>query len=1199
MIRIQLLSFIFIFNQLLFSDVCANDANPDSIPRFDWHIHQFPKMGGMLTGIFFNDSTGWLAKDNGRLARLEKNKWRRERFLLLEDPNNLFYADKLYIVTKSQNAESWHIYFYDQGDWQKLNAPNSDKIRDVQVIAPDNIWAACEWGELLHFNGRKWNLIAGPSFMHNNAIFWQSDTSLWVAGEYYNKITIFRWNGKHWFNYDHAHSGSKDIFFPEVNRILPLKNDICIGIFRTLADSILIIKHEEIRQESWSFLVKDSLEIFIPYYHDSTTIFIKQNDLVKVWTGYNRYLSVTSDEFLVIYKTNLEHYGYWKTPTGEIYFVRFLPQKKDVENRLLFKGYPIFGLIYSYGAAFVDIDRDGKEELFIVDTEKKNKLFRIDQEFFRLAEINYYIRNYAEEFNIDGPIKAKNNKYIFDHGVSFADIDNDGDDDGYVTSLYDRNLFYENKNGRIFQEKAPQAGVDIGVTRSVVGIWSDVNCDGLLDLFVTNEDTTNMLFLNQGGGNFTDVTRGSGLETQQRGNSACFGDLDLDGDMDLVVTFQNIRDRIYRNDTPVGSTTEIRFKDVTDEWWPSQEDTNSKSLGCVLADYDNDGDLDLFVVHKIFSNRLYENDGNGHLKDVTLEAGLIDSALSNAAGFFDADNDGDLDLYVANRGRDNFYENMGNKHFVINNVYFSDVYNFNSTAFSFGDPDDDGDLDCFLSRGFRGKSKFFRNELNNNNFIKIKLVGVLSNRSAIGAKTFLYEAGHLDEKEFCMGLREVASNNGYAGMNSRTIHYGVDPLKRYDLRVVFPSGITIIRRAISPGTKLEIVEQQGFAVALHRIDQILNNAVYKRDNQLNLAKFLIVVLLLFIAGRVLVFKKVLSGADLRYFYTCGVLTFVFAKVLFGYLAVGYQDLFSFLITFLMTTIIVSFMTKRKVFLSRDVLIEELYLACRNFGHGAWAMSYLNQIQLFSVNLRKKEKIDQKITEEIQDTIIGFYENIYKEILKISQIAKRTTVHPDKAIELERNLLELSEILNKIKLKLSLQQKMGSELWERAYQNVENIKKNIKLFGSETGKYFQCDLVKVLKKTIEYFQKQNICSIRHNLNQGEKRVALMRAPDLIAIFENLLSNAYEAFPGDEKKEIWIEVGYENGCATVRVRDRGIGIPRKYWEAIFRQNYSTKRNKKGGFGLYFAKTKLEKFGGSIRVEKSSAKSGTTILMTIPIV
>ncbi|NOZ62097.1 MAG: hypothetical protein GXO74_10485, partial [Calditrichaeota bacterium] len=120
---------------------------------------------------------------------------------------------------------------------------------------------------------------------------------------------------------------------------------------------------------------------------------------------------------------------------------------------------------YAYGSAFIDVDKDSQEELFMVDTEGKNKLYKIDAEFFEKIQAHKFPTDIAGKFNIDGQIIDKNGRPIFDHSVSFGDIDNDGDEDAYITSLYKNNLFYENRNGKFFKEKAEQAGIDIGITR--------------------------------------------------------------------------------------------------------------------------------------------------------------------------------------------------------------------------------------------------------------------------------------------------------------------------------------------------------------------------------------------------------------------------------------------------------------------------------------------------------------------------------------------------------------------------------------------------------------------------------------------------------------------------------------------------------------------------------------------------------------
>ena len=160
-----------------------------------------------------------------------------------------------------------------------------------------------------------------------------------------------------------------------------------------------------------------------------------------------------------------------------------------------------------------------------------------------------------------------------------------------------------------------------------------------------------------GAGQFTEITHEAGLASSRSGKGATFGDIDLDGDLDLVVPYFSLRNRIYRNKGTDEKTNLVYFEDVTDDWLPSGSDSSAKSASATLADVDNDGDLDLYFANLVFSNRLYENDGTGKFTDITMESGLLDSSLSHSGCFFDADNSGKLDLYISNRGRNIFYKN--------------------------------------------------------------------------------------------------------------------------------------------------------------------------------------------------------------------------------------------------------------------------------------------------------------------------------------------------------------------------------------------------------------------------------------------------------------------------------------------------------------------------------------------------------------
>ena len=178
-------------------------------------------------------------------------------------------------------------------------------------------------------------------------------------------------------------------------------------------------------------------------------------------------------------------------------------------------------------------------------------------------------------------------------------------------------------------------------------VFSDSNGDGRLDLYAANGYGLPSFFYINNGTGFDDRTNKAGVGEHEDAEGAVFGDYDNDGDMDLYVTnfasveFAPLPDVLYRND---GKDV---FEDVTAEAGVGIEDY---SLGAAFGDLDNDGHLDLYVVINGGPNILYRNNGDGTFTDVTSEAGVGDVGFGSNAALGDIDNDGYLDIYVANAG---------------------------------------------------------------------------------------------------------------------------------------------------------------------------------------------------------------------------------------------------------------------------------------------------------------------------------------------------------------------------------------------------------------------------------------------------------------------------------------------------------------------------------------------------------------------
>ena len=225
------------------------------------------------------------------------------------------------------------------------------------------------------------------------------------------------------------------------------------------------------------------------------------------------------------------------------------------------------------------------------------------------------------------------------------------------------------------------------------------------------------------GVDFSDVTDIAGVSCTGYSNGVAWGDYDNDGDLDLYVANLSEANVLYRNN---GDGT---FTDVTSE---AGVGCTGYSRGVAWGDYDNDGDLDLYVANSDGANVLYRNNGDGTFTDVTDEAGVGCTGSSRGVAWGDYDNDGDLDLYVANFYEANvLYRNNGDGTFTM--VGAGVGCTGSSKGVAWGDYDNDGDLDLYVAN-WDEANVLYRNNGNLNHWLQIRLHGTISNRSAIGTK---------------------------------------------------------------------------------------------------------------------------------------------------------------------------------------------------------------------------------------------------------------------------------------------------------------------------------------------------------------------------------------------------------------------------------------------------------------------------------
>ncbi|MEE3257842.1 MAG: FG-GAP-like repeat-containing protein, partial [Candidatus Latescibacterota bacterium] len=476
----------------------------------------------------------------------------------------------------------------------------------------------------------------------------------------------------------------------------------------------------------------------------------------------------------------------------------------------------------SSGAAFFDYDGDGYLDLFLVNsTRVEDDSATATNRLYRNAE--------GPEGRVfqDATDAAGLRRSGWGMGCAVGDYDNDGDVDLYIT-YWGPNVLYRNDGNKGFTE------VELGVADEGWGTsaaFGDVDADGFLDLYVANYlvfdlqsppgggqlcsgfkgldvycgphgmvAQANALYRNEGGGSFVDVGQVTGVDADRQASlGVVFGDYDGDGDQDIYVANDGYPNLLYRNDGDWQLAEIAAFAGAA----YSEDGRAQAGMGVAAGDYDNDGDLDLYMTH--FSddvNTLYQNQGDGSFIDLTAATGLggeVRPYLGWSTGFFDYDNDGWLDLFAVNghiypqvdqhpsglhyAQRNLLYRNMGGA--------FAEVGVMAGLGFAkekvsrggaLGDYDNDGDLDLLVMNLNDAPTLLHNRGGSRGNWLGLELVGTGSNRDALGARVTLL-AGERAQ------MREVQRGAGYLSQNDGRVLFGLGAVEAVEsVEIRWPSG---------------------------------------------------------------------------------------------------------------------------------------------------------------------------------------------------------------------------------------------------------------------------------------------------------------------------------------------------------------------------------------------------------------------------
>ncbi|MGI8990199.1 MAG: CRTAC1 family protein [Bryobacteraceae bacterium] len=473
------------------------------------------------------------------------------------------------------------------------------------------------------------------------------------------------------------------------------------------------------------------------------------------------------------------------------------------------------------GCAFLDFDNDGWLDILILTGSRTTDP--------PADASNRLYKNNRDGTFTDVTQKAGLFRTGYFYGVATGDYNNDGFEDLFLTG-YPHNVLYRNNGNGTFTDVTGQAGLLGAEARFGSGCtFVDYDRDGKLDLFVSNyvlfdEKSVpragdlascnvekvfcgprglpygrHSLYRNNGDGTFTDVTVAAGIDKPNAGYglTAVTADFDGDGWPDIYLACDSTPSLLFRNQHDGTLVEQAMERGVA----LSDDGMEQAGMGIAVGDLLSDGNLDIVKTHFAADTPVvYINDGKGEFRDDTLHSGLASETrfIGWGVGIEDLDNDGNPEIVWVTGGIYPEMQNRPDQPYQGPRIVFRSLGNGRfeeleaeagpgvtarhcSRGCAFGDFDNDGDMDMLIVNLNEPPSLLRNDVTGGNHWLKIKLIGTKSNRSAIGARVKVLSEGKIQ-------VKGVLSQSSYLSVNDSRLHFGLGSSSSAEIEVVWPSG---------------------------------------------------------------------------------------------------------------------------------------------------------------------------------------------------------------------------------------------------------------------------------------------------------------------------------------------------------------------------------------------------------------------------
>jgi len=463
------------------------------------------------------------------------------------------------------------------------------------------------------------------------------------------------------------------------------------------------------------------------------------------------------------------------------------------------------------GCAFLDYDQDNDLDIYLVNGAYLEGLSHVRGRKNKGKLLNCLYKNNGDGTFTDVTKQAGVGHEGMGMAVVSADVDNDGDQDIFVSN-YGPNVFYLNNGDGTFTENTEKAGL-VNDKFGIGATFLDYNLDGNLDLYLGNyiefdpeykyfyaadnfpgplayQGQQDVLYHNNGDGTFTDMTKQAGLLNQAgRAMGVSSGDIDNDGAWDIFIANDAMVNYMYRNNGD-GTFTDIAVRSGAGF---GQYGNATSAMSGEFGDIDLDGFVDIVVPDMAYSC-IYKNTGSGFFEEMSAAMGLAPICgqyTSWSCNISDFDNDGIEDLFISNGSPHRLVKeedllllnDSGERYTNISNEVGPDFQDkFVSRGSCTGDFDNDGDQDLLIQNLNDRPRLLLNNRGNKHNWLLINLIGTKSNRDAIGSRINL-KANQIVQ------TRWKRSNSGYLSQGDFRIHFGLGKAAKVDqIEIHWPSG---------------------------------------------------------------------------------------------------------------------------------------------------------------------------------------------------------------------------------------------------------------------------------------------------------------------------------------------------------------------------------------------------------------------------